>query len=101
MTQREVLSLSRAQVGYVSGGFSLAQLGVTIQPGVRYVTVKNVGSKTIYMGVGSAASTGYTLAASAEDTMRVTASGAADLRFMCVAGEASNMNVKQEGPDTV
>ena len=77
-------------------------VGSEIHPKAKMVDIWNVGIETIYVASESETPTtsSFELLPTASTVLRVTATEAAKLSFVCGAGLGSNMNVAQQG-DTV
>jgi len=96
-TEIEALSLDCRNVAYRAGGRSLTDLGVTIPPGIKNITLTNVGSWTLFIGVDVADNHSFRLPSNSWTTFRLRRTMAERLRFYARIMQSSNMNIKQEG----
>ena len=93
----EIAEFGCSTVSYKSGGRSLAELGITLVPGIRHIAFTNVGDNTIYVGLDTADGNSYRLVPFTGMTLRIRANMASRLRFYCGLIQSSVMNIQQEG----
>jgi hypothetical protein len=94
LAQAEVLALSKVTVDSTAGGKTLTQLGLTLDPGARRVSLQAVNG-TIYVSQTLAATNSFEIMPTGAITLKVLALTAAKLKFYAAANV--KMNILQLG----